>query len=343
MSNSEKLSLPAGEGINLNSTTIEQLKELNDVIYPVASIAGAQVCAPYSDYHQAVTTSETQNDHSQERTSGQILKQVQDDYILRGRRRKVGCAHLRTAKNFAGRRKVAFTLAEVLITLGIIGIVAALTLPTLITNYREKQRVIQLKKTYSTLQQAFVRAQEAHGELQYWDLAVTDTGEVDENGQKILDYSGEEKVLSYLGEFLDTSENNSDFKTTIQKLNGSYAYKVVHYAKQYLKLKDGTIVAMGYVSKGNSSDIIIYYDGCDKKACRIGVNSFFFKLKPKIGLQPLGLPTDTLHSFGGQCNLGQNVTYMNGRGCTAWVIYKENMDYLHCNDLSWNGKSKCKQ
>ena len=241
------------------------------------------------------------------------------------------------------QKRAAFTLAEVLITLGIIGVVAALTLPTLITNYREKQRVIQLKKTYSTLQQAFVRAQEAHGELQYWDLAVTDTGEVDENGQKILDYSGEEKVLSYLGEFLDTSENNSDFKTTIQKLNGSYAYKVVHYAKQYLKLKDGTIVAMGYVSKGNSSDIIIYYDGCDKKACRIGVNSFFFKLKPKIGLQPLGLPTDTLHSFGGQCNLGQNVTYMNGRGCTAWVIYKENMDYLHCNDLSWNGKSKCKQ
>ena len=240
------------------------------------------------------------------------------------------------------QKRAAFTLAEVLITLGIIGIVAAMTLPTLITNYREKQRVIQLKKTYSTLQQAFVRAQEAHGELQYWDLAVTDTGEVDENGQKVLDYSGEEKVLSYLGEFLDTSENNSDFKTTIQKLNGSYAYKVVHYAKQYLKLKDGTIVAMGYVSKGNSSDIIIYYDGCDKKACRAGVNSFFFKLKPKIGLQPLGLPTDTLHSFDGQCNLGQNVTY-NGRGCTAWVIYKENMDYLHCNDLSWNGKSKCKQ
>ena len=36
-------------------------------------------------------------------------------------------------------RKVAFTLAEVLITLGIIGVVAALTLPSVINNFREKQ------------------------------------------------------------------------------------------------------------------------------------------------------------------------------------------------------------
>lgn len=34
--------------------------------------------------------------------------------------------------------KKAFTLAEVLITLGIIGVVAALTIPTLVNNYRKK-------------------------------------------------------------------------------------------------------------------------------------------------------------------------------------------------------------
>jgi hypothetical protein len=31
-----------------------------------------------------------------------------------------------------------------------------------------------------------------------------------------------------------------------------------------------------------------------------------------------------------------------GRYCAAWVLANENMDYLHCNDLSWNGKTKCK-
>ena len=40
--------------------------------------------------------------------------------------------------NFNNKRRFAFTLAEVLITLGIIGVVAALTIPTLINNYQTK-------------------------------------------------------------------------------------------------------------------------------------------------------------------------------------------------------------
>lgn len=51
----------------------------------------------------------------------------------------------------------AFTLAEVLITLGIIGIVAAITIPTLISNYQKKQYVIQLQKVYTTVNQALVQ------------------------------------------------------------------------------------------------------------------------------------------------------------------------------------------
>ena len=50
--------------------------------------------------------------------------------------------------------KVAFTLAEVLITLGIIGVVAAMTLPSLIQNYREKEMVAGLEKFVSTISQA---------------------------------------------------------------------------------------------------------------------------------------------------------------------------------------------
>lgn len=46
-----------------------------------------------------------------------------------------------------------FTLAEVLITLGIIGIVAAMTIPTLIENQRNKEFEVQLKKVYSELNQ----------------------------------------------------------------------------------------------------------------------------------------------------------------------------------------------
>ena len=48
-------------------------------------------------------------------------------------------------------KRPAFTLAEVLITLGIIGVVAALTLPTLISNYKKQTYVTGLQKAYSVL------------------------------------------------------------------------------------------------------------------------------------------------------------------------------------------------
>ena len=55
-------------------------------------------------------------------------------------------------------RLAAFTLAEVLITLGIIGVVAALTLPSLIENHKKQVIVSRLNKVYSTLGNAFITA-----------------------------------------------------------------------------------------------------------------------------------------------------------------------------------------
>lgn len=49
--------------------------------------------------------------------------------------------------------KKAFTLAEILITLGIVGIVSALTIPTLIQNYKKQVLVNQLKKSMSEISQ----------------------------------------------------------------------------------------------------------------------------------------------------------------------------------------------
>lgn len=49
---------------------------------------------------------------------------------------------------------LAFTLAEVLITIGIIGIVASLTIPTLISNYQNQANVSSLKKFYTSMNQA---------------------------------------------------------------------------------------------------------------------------------------------------------------------------------------------
>ena len=56
-------------------------------------------------------------------------------------------------------KKLGFTLAEVLITLGIIGVVAAMTIPTLIANTNSAKFRSQFKKTISTLNQAGLMAQ----------------------------------------------------------------------------------------------------------------------------------------------------------------------------------------
>ena len=48
-----------------------------------------------------------------------------------------------------------FTLAEILITLGIIRVVAAMTIPLLLTNYKANRLRTQFLKTYSVVQQVF--------------------------------------------------------------------------------------------------------------------------------------------------------------------------------------------
>ena len=167
-----------GEVLTFNSATVKQLQEVNNETSTVASIAGAQVCAPYSDIqaekraqspstsgrgagvrgrldsHQAVMTSETQNDHgkispmarfrnkfgmtSPSKGMSEAKAEQQSTETLSFR---CWCERCRLTR---GRRvkqkKVAFTLAEVLITLGIIGVVAALTLPALLTNVQSKIR-----------------------------------------------------------------------------------------------------------------------------------------------------------------------------------------------------------
>lgn len=58
------------------------------------------------------------------------------------------CTSIRFQKHFA------FTLAEILIVVGIIGIVAQMTIPALITSTKNQEMVVRLKKTYTVLEQA---------------------------------------------------------------------------------------------------------------------------------------------------------------------------------------------
>ena len=65
--------------------------------------------------------------------------------------------------SYSLRKRAAFTLAEVLITLGIIGVVAAMTMPSLINSAQKKELVAQYKKAYSVISQAYLMISNDNG------------------------------------------------------------------------------------------------------------------------------------------------------------------------------------
>ncbi len=90
------------------------------------------------------------------------------------------------------KKKNAFTLAEVLITLGIIGIVAAMTLPVLIEKHQKVVHVNRMKQTYSILANAFYMARQEYGEPKNWDWDANNLSE--ENLNRFI----EKYLLPYL-------------------------------------------------------------------------------------------------------------------------------------------------
>lgn len=76
------------------------------------------------------------------------------------------------------KKSKAFTLAEVLITLGIIGIVAEMTLPSLISDYNKTIYITSLKKAYNTFQDGMKLYMASQG---VFSLADTDIFGLDES------------------------------------------------------------------------------------------------------------------------------------------------------------------
>ena len=78
-----------------------------------------------------------------------------------------GATHEAHSQNI---RRAAFTLAEVLITLGIIGVVAALTIPTLIAKHQKKVFATRVKQTYSIVSNAFLSSVADNGYPDTWNF-----------------------------------------------------------------------------------------------------------------------------------------------------------------------------
>ncbi len=247
----------------------------------------------------------------------------------------------------------AFTLAEVLITLGIIGVVAAMTMPSLITNYQEKQRVSQLKKVYSALSQAFVSAVQENGTPDEWGM-----GGLSEENSHLIMANNFKKHLKLAQDCTTMTGSQASKVCGIRDNGGKYnSLNSIGTSRdmQGIILSDGTIVGFshwspscsaGYSGSGETCGQIIVDLNGQKRPNSNGYDQFSFFLD-KNKIVPFGVPTSTL-KFERACNKSINSPYSGYSNnamyaCTAWVLYNENQDYLHCDDLSWDGKHSCKE
>lgn len=238
--------------------------------------------------------------------------------------------------------KQGFTLAEVLITLGIIGIVAAMTLPTLINNGQEKATVSALKQDYSIISQAFIMAQQTFGTPDNWGLLSYDKYSNDDTKNILYYLKPQLKFLTYCG-----SKNTQCWSdtTTLDK-------KIFHHSSDVYYtggvLSNGSSILSHVLSSECTYNLGIFNNVCGtiridvngkKKPNVMGRDTFDF-IVTKDKIIPAGLSSISTgdYSFENGCIKST----ANGRGCTAWVIFNENMDYLHCDTLSWNGSKKCK-
>lgn len=230
--------------------------------------------------------------------------------------------------------KTGFTLTEVLITLGIIGIVAAMTLPTLIQKHQDKSDYTHLKKIYSQLLQATMSIEQEYGSITEWNLV----GDSPEDSKMIMErYKKYFKVIKTCDEDLSACLPDVIYKTTI---GTDYVRWSTSSARSSFLLPDGAIVMFN--SQGFSDTAFQIYVDLNgwRKPNQLGNDFFYFYYyKDQKAIRPGGWyasEADKTANFKAGC--------LNNYGyyCTNWLLENGNKDYLRCKDLSYSGKTKCK-
>lgn len=221
-----------------------------------------------------------------------------------------------------------------MITLGIIGVVAALTMPALIQEHREKATVAKLKKVYSTLNNAFILSINEYGDLSGWGIT---SGDIDNKGADII----AKRLKEFMISVKDCNSDGGCFGENAYKTLGTVSERFSGGSNNFSTfiLSDGTSIGIwGTGGPKVYGSIIVDING-KQRPNTVGKDAFWFEITEN-SIVPYGTKGRT-GSYTFENCINPVSAYYTSRGCTAWVIFNENMDYLHCKDLSWEGKTKC--
>ena len=166
-----------------------------------------------------------------------------------------------TVKSLFTSKKAAFTLAEVLITLGIIGVVAAMTLPSLIGNYTKQVYVNQLKKSYSVMSQGFNKMMADDGVTRIEDTEFFNSAMINPDlnsyGSTTFDFSKLDEIMKkyfYVVKICDNTEWLADGGYTMKEQNMYFPFGNGDNKVRYYFLKDGSIFQLSPGSNHSSYD-----------------------------------------------------------------------------------------
>ncbi len=190
--------------------------------------------------------------------------------------------------------KSAFTLAEVLITLGIIGVVAALTMPSLIASHRAKVLETQFKKRYSELNQALAMLQKdnitIYGNYKTQDIA------------KVLVTSFKDAKLG----------NPQDYYNNYKNHSKGDAFNIRSLDDGLIIVNPEFFIFVNNDQPNNSIELFIDING-DKKPNIFGYDLFEFSLQEGDNLTTI-YPNNTYFCNDTNNNIG------NGVSCSYFAL-----------------------
>ena len=186
-----------------------------------------------------------------------------------------GAVHIDASNNGC---RAAFTLAEVLITLGVIGVVAALTIPTLISKHQKKVYVTQFKKAYNTVTNAFKLMQAETGSDNLGDndfitaIAVKSSSNEAEVTRLAKKYFNIAQDVKYYSQGSVVTEYRYLF------VDGNATLNTFDYPSGYLlKTADGADIYFNPVSSSGDVYLDIDVNGSNRAPNTVGRDYFVLK------------------------------------------------------------------
>ena len=164
------------------------------------------------------------------------------------------------------KKMTAFTLAEVLITLSVIGIVAAMTIPNLVQTYKKQEASAKLKKFYSMMQQAIKLSEIDNGGVEYWSKSSEVSDEEGKSDTVANANEAEKFFMQYLAPYIKY--------TSLEKADSNESKYDDPPRELKVFLSDGTSIIM---HNGGCFDLNIDING-DKKPNSYGHDLYLFPL-----------------------------------------------------------------